>query len=184
MLICYPNQSIVLGKVNHCFGVMPGRKKPKNYYLTPAMYGGPHKPPARGYCTSHTTTSQDGAAVMDNPGLVNFHGRGLLCWSHWTMAFLPPELGIEIDAEKFLSAFTYRDAAGEQVSLREWDMAPSASVNQPYEDKHLNAQADMLDVLYNRTAKGIPGLSEHSFDLGYLTERNNKIRPDSKYMFK
>ncbi|KAI0094150.1 hypothetical protein BDY19DRAFT_911359 [Irpex rosettiformis] len=179
MLVCYPSKSIALGKVRHCFGVMPSKRKP--FYLTAEMCGGPNDPPSDGFYTTHTSTSQDGTAVMDDPSLLNFHGRGLLSWAHWIMASLPPHLCIEIDSEKFLGAFSYRNGSNRRVGLKPWSMAPSAKVNEPYEDKHVDAQIDVLHVLYDRMAKGIPDLPPNSFHNEYLTNRGSKTRPECKF---
>ncbi|KAI0085726.1 hypothetical protein BDY19DRAFT_908928 [Irpex rosettiformis] len=178
MLISYPSQAFALGKVRHCFGVMPG-KKTKTFYLPPDVYGGIHETPSDGYCTSHTSTAQDGTAVMDDASLVNFHARGLLSWAHWVMEFLPSRLQVEIDAERFLGAFTYRDGTKGRVPLKSWSMAPSSSVNEPYGDKHVDSQIEMLHTLYDRMAKGIPDLPPNTFKPEYLTERSCKSRPEA-----
>ena len=109
-------------------------------YLTPEIYGGPHTPPSDGYYTSHATSSQDGTSVMDDASLFNYHARNLLLWSHWVMGFLPERLKVEIDAEKFLGAFSYTSQAGETVATYPWKMAPFPSVISPYGDKHVDTQ--------------------------------------------
>ncbi|KAI0083196.1 hypothetical protein BDY19DRAFT_900659 [Irpex rosettiformis] len=182
MLISYPSKAFALGKVRHCFGVMPG-KKTKTFYLPPDVYGGIHTPPPDGYYTSHTSTAQDGPTVMDDASLLNFHARGLLSWAHWTMECLPSRLQIEIDAEKFLSAFTYRDGTKGRIGLKPWSMAPSSSVNEPYEDRHVDTQVEMLHTLYDRMAKAIPALPPNTFESEYLTSRGKKIRPEGGLFF-
>ncbi|KAI0083214.1 hypothetical protein BDY19DRAFT_998758 [Irpex rosettiformis] len=178
MLISYPSRAFALGEVKHHFGLMPG-KKTKTFYLSPDMYGGIPRNPPDCYYTTHASTAQDGSAVMDDASLVNFHARGLLSWVHWTMEFLPSRLQIEVDTEKFLSAFTYRDGVNGRVGLKSWPMAPSSSVNEPYEDRHVDAQIQLLHTLYDRMAKGIPDLPPNPYDAEYLTNRGRKVRPDA-----
>ncbi|KAI0083085.1 hypothetical protein BDY19DRAFT_998872 [Irpex rosettiformis] len=178
MLISYPSKAFALGMVRHCFGVMPG-KRIKTFYMPPDVYGGIHKNPLDSYHTAHTSTAQDGTTVMDDAGLVNFHGRGLLSWAHWIMELLPPRLQIEIDPDKFLSAFTYRDGTNGRVGLRPWSLAPSPSVNEPFEDRHVDTQIELLHTLYDRMAKGIPDLPPNPFENEYLTDRGRKTRPEA-----
>ena len=174
MLICYPNKALMLGKSSYFFAAMPGKDRP--FQLTAHMRSGPHEVPEDGYYSSHTTMAQDGTTVMDDAGLVNFHARGLLNWAHFVMEQLPPHLRVEIDPEAFLGAFSYR-AGDRRVGLKSWNLAPSADVNHPFEERHVTAQSDVLDLLYNRMSKGIPELSTNPFKPNYLTDRGHKIRP-------
>ena len=146
-------------------------------YLTPEIYGGPHAPPHDGYYTSHATSSQDGTSVMDDTSLVNYHARSLLLWSHWVMGFLPERLKVEIDATKFLGAFSYTSQAGETVATYPWKMAPFPSVISPYGDKHVDTQTSMLHTHSHRMSKALPRAAEVPIDLDYLTCRGNRTRP-------
>ena len=175
-LICYPSKAIVHGSVSHFLAANPGKDR-SPMYLTPEIYGGPHTPPPDGYYTSHATSSQDGTSVMDDTSLVNYHARSLLLWSHWVMGFLPERLKVEIDATKFLGAFSYTDRSGEAESMRPWRMAPLNSVVSPYGDKHVDAQTSMLHTHANRMSKALPRAAEIPVDLGYLTSRGKRTRP-------
>ena len=179
MLICYPSKAIVHGRVSHFFAATPGKDR-SPMYLTPEIYGGPHAPPHDGYYTSHATSSQDGTSVMDDTSLVNYHARSLLLWSHWVMSFLPERLKVEIDATKFLGAFSYMNRSDDVVAAHPWKMAPMGSVVAPYGNKHLETQTSMLYTHANRMSKALPRVAEAPVDLGYLGCRGKRTRPTCK----
>ena len=140
----------------------------------------PHTPPPDGYYTSHATSSQDGTSVMDDASLFNYHARNMLLWSHWVMGFLPERLKVEIDAERFLSAFSYTSQSGETEATCPWKMAPFPSVISPYGDKHVDTQTSMLHTHSNRMSKALPRAADTPVDLDYLTCRGKRTRPSCK----
>jgi hypothetical protein len=78
-------------------------------HLTPEMTGEPYRATPNGYITNCATTASDGMANMPDDTLVNFHTRSLLQLSMWVLRQLPASLDIQVDANKFISAFKYRD---------------------------------------------------------------------------
>ena len=96
------------------------------------------------------------------------------------MGFLPERLKVEIDATKFLDAFSYINRSGEVVATRPWQMAPLDSVIAPYGDKHVDTQTSMLYTHANRMSKALPRLAEAPVDLDYLTCRGKRTRPVCK----
>ena len=168
------------GRVDQFFATMPTKDR-SPMYLTPGIYGGPHTPPPDGYYTSHATSSQDGTSVMDDASLFNYHARNMLLWSHWVMGFLPERLKVEIDAEKFLSAFSYTSQSGETEATCPWKMAPFPSVISPYGDKHVDTQTSMLHTHSNRMSKALPRAAEVPTELDYLTRRGKRTRPPCKW---
>lgn len=153
------------------------------FYLTAHSTGGPHNIPPQGYYTGHTTMAQDGITTMDKRAVVNYLARGLLLWAHDVMEQLPPALRVEIRKTDFLGAFKYGDEDGELVDLEPWPMGPVDDVQVRYTEGHVQAQIDMLDVLYNRMARGIAEVAPNPFKPEYLTDRGKKTRPTSENSF-
>ncbi len=181
MMICYPPKSMVLGKVSHCFSMMPGAKAP--FFLTAHTTGGPHKVPKNGYFTAHTTMAQDGTSSMDDAALVNFLARGLLLWTHDVMEQLPHRLRVQVNRDMFLGAFNYYDDDGNLIDLMPWPMAPVDDVNTRYDHVHVEVQENMLLGVYDRMAACIPGIPSKIIRGEYVTNRGSKTRPSSESVF-
>lgn len=177
-MISYPPKSMALGKVSHCFSLMPGAKKP--FYLTAHTTGAPHNSPANGYFTEHTTMAQDGTSSMDDEGLMNFIARGLFQWSQDVMEQLPARLRVMVDKTDFLGAFKYHDEMGQEIPLKHWPMGPAPDVNNRFEEMHVDAEVAIFRQLYDRMAAGIPGIPANTLEPEYLTNRAPKTRPPSK----
>ncbi len=166
---------MALGKVSHCFAMMPGAKKP--FFLTAHTTGGPHKVPKGGYFTGRANMAQDGTSSMDDAALVNFVARGLLLWAHDVMEQLPPRLRVQVNKNMFLGAFKYHDDSNNLVELEPWPLAPVDDVNTRYEALHIDVQESMLSGLYDRMADCIPGIPAKTIKSEYLSDRGSKTRP-------
>ena len=167
----------MFGKADISFAALPNGSP---FDLTAPITGGPHQIPRDGYFTNWVTTAQDGAVVMDDETLVNFHVRGLLQWAHWVLAQLPAHLHIHIKPDAFLSAFTFK-LGDKRVRLRDWNLAPAASVLHPYTDEHVDAQRRMLHDLYDHSARALSHFTgENPFLDNYLNGRRPLSRPTSE----
>lgn len=75
-------------------------------------------------CNSATMTT-DGPVLMSTPQLVQNVARHLLSHNSYIIRQFPHSLGVRIDPDVFLSAFSFVDDNGDQVNIGPWKTAPT-----------------------------------------------------------
>ncbi|KZV59245.1 hypothetical protein PENSPDRAFT_672483, partial [Peniophora sp. CONT] len=78
---------------------------------------------------THPNFARDALGIMSPGSLMQFYAQSLYLLDVFAVRQIPESLGVQIDADKFLSAFSYLDDSGDRKSLNSWQYAPR--VNDP-----------------------------------------------------
>ena len=73
------------------------------------------------------TFLRDGAALMEPYSLLLWFARAMLQYVFFFAMLLPASIKVQVDADKFLEAFSMQSADGTRVSLSSWKHAPGQS---------------------------------------------------------
>ncbi|KAI0083678.1 hypothetical protein BDY19DRAFT_863201, partial [Irpex rosettiformis] len=130
-VISYPASGILSGEARHAFASIPYQKTP--LYLPPEMTGAPILGGSPPFYTNHATIAQDGWVTMDRQSLMNFIVHGTLQYTRWILRQLPPECGIQVDANRFIRSVSYlEEDSGSRVHPDDWALAPDSDVQHPF----------------------------------------------------
>ena len=89
---------------------------------------------------------------------------------------LPSSFGIQIDPEAFLRSISMNTPEG-RVTADQWTEAPSANVQNRFQDTHQSLQDSVLTGLYNRMVRGIPAICGPNPYQGLSISSNQSGRP-------
>ncbi|KZV59238.1 hypothetical protein PENSPDRAFT_672487, partial [Peniophora sp. CONT] len=78
---------------------------------------------------THPNFARDALGIMSPASLMQFYAQSLYLLDVFAVRQIPESLKVQIDADKFLSAFSYLDDKGDRKSLNSWQYAPR--VNDP-----------------------------------------------------
>ncbi|KAI0086699.1 hypothetical protein BDY19DRAFT_908118 [Irpex rosettiformis] len=125
------------------------------------------------FYTNHATIAQDGWVTMDRPSLLNFIMRGTLQYTRWILRQLPPECGIQVDANQFIRSVSYLEEDTEtRVNPDDWDLAPDSDVQCPFGERHKAIQDAFLKTENDRLIAGIPIMTDNPYAEWDVTAMN------------
>lgn len=174
--ISYPSTLPLTGEAKHPLCSEPYEEYPS--YVQPEITGAPH-PVVEDPGTNHANWCQDGWVGTGSLELLNFLARSLLEKSHAAMAQVPAAYRVEIDADRFLSAFSIL-VDDERVDADPWPYAPNRDVRNPFSERHREAQQGLLVKQFNRMMQCIPVVKYNKYEGWDITTRTFVSRPNRK----
>ncbi|KAI0750356.1 hypothetical protein BC629DRAFT_1231321 [Irpex lacteus] len=165
-VISYPASTILTGEARHSYGSIPYSKDPE--FVSPEITGAPtyiREAPVAPLYTNCATIAQDGGVVMPRRSHVNWIVRAALQKLHYTLRQLPPEYGIQIDADSFTDSVKFLSEEdgpdGNLVTADRWALAPDSDVQHPYSARHKQAQDAFLKAENDRLIRGLPTIADN-----------------------
>ncbi len=171
--ISYPATMSFTGEARHPLCSEPHAKDNLPSYVTAEMTGAfcPPDPDPEKMWTNHAHWAGDGWVGTGQLPWLNWMARALLLKSHHALAQGPADYGIEIDADKFLSAFSLI-IDGERVDADPWPEGPDSDVRKPFSERHKAAQQGLMVKQFNRYMQCIPEVKVNKYADWDVTKRD------------
>lgn len=181
--ISYPATLSVTGEAKHPLCSEPHMKDNLPSYVPPEMTGAYclPDPESDDSVTNHAHWAGDGWVGTERTAWMDWIARALLQRSHYALAQGPADYGIEIDANKFLSAFSLM-VDGKRVNAEPWPEAPNSDVRNPFSERHKAAQQDLLVKQFNRYMQCIPDVKVNKYADWDVTKRHFAVRQHREWL--
>ncbi|KAF7797785.1 hypothetical protein EIP86_008987 [Pleurotus ostreatoroseus] len=159
VVIGYPPETIVEGRVKHAFAALPHTSDP--LWITQEMSGINSQTPGNITTATHANYAHDGRSMMDTQSHLNFMAYGSYQQIAHILRQTPACFGARLDPVLFLKAFKYELDTGEILEPDEWVYAPSGDIHGKHPElsensAHDEARRQFTQVLWPKMAKAIP----------------------------
>ncbi|KAI0083268.1 hypothetical protein BDY19DRAFT_910728 [Irpex rosettiformis] len=106
-------------------------------------------------------------------------------YTRWILRQLPPESGIQVNANKFIRSVSYlKEDSGSRVHPDDWALAPDSDVQHPFSERHKAVQDAYLKTENDRLIAGIPVMTGNPYsnwdvtavDYGHRTSNSRGVK--------